>query len=105
VLGLVDSGADTSCFPDGFAPLMGFADSDLEQIPGTQAGGATVFRRANQPVEAWLPEMPGRRITIQPTFTGGRQALWGRGDFFVAFRVSFDELGQSFEVVPNQSVS
>jgi hypothetical protein len=42
VLGLVDSGADTSCFPDG-------------------AGG----------------------------------------NFFAMFRVSFDEPGQSFEVVPN----
>ena len=101
MIGLVDSGADTSCFPDGFAPLMGFADSDLEQISGTQAGGATVFRRAKQPVEAWLPEMPGRRIKIQPTFTGGSQALWGRGDFFAAFHVSFDEPGQSLEVVPN----
>jgi hypothetical protein len=80
---------------------MGFADSDLEQIPGTQAGGATVFRRAKQPVEAWLPEMPERRIKVQPTFTGGSQALWGRGDFFAAFHVSFDESGQSFEVVPN----
>lgn len=80
---------------------MGFADSDLEQIPGTQAGGATVFRRAKQPVEAWLPEMPELRIKIEPTFTGGRQALWGRGDFFATFRVSFDEPEQSFEVVPH----
>jgi hypothetical protein len=41
---------------------MGFADSDLEQIPGTQAGGETVFRRAKEPVEAWLPEMPEPRL-------------------------------------------
>jgi hypothetical protein len=80
---------------------MGFADSDLERIPGTQAGGETVFRRAKEPIEAWLPEMSGRRIKIQPTFIGGSQALWGRGDFFAVFHVSFDEPGQSFEVVPN----
>jgi hypothetical protein len=101
VLGLVDSGADDSCFPDGYAPLMGFADSDLESFAGTQAGGEAIFRCAKQSVEAWLPEMPERRIKFQPTFIGGRQALWGRGDFFAAFRVSFDEPGESFEVTPH----
>jgi hypothetical protein len=45
--------------------------------------------------------MPERRIKFQPTFIGGRQALWGRGDFFAAFHVSFDEPGRSFEVTPH----
>lgn len=80
---------------------MGFADSDLESIAGTQATGAAVFRHAKQHVTAWLPEMPERRIQILPTFTGGSQALWGRQDFFAAFRVSFDEPGKSFEVTPH----
>jgi hypothetical protein len=49
--------------------------------------------------------MPGQRIQILPTFIGGSQALWGRGGFFSVFRVSFDEPGQSFEVVPHREHS
>jgi hypothetical protein len=64
--------------------------------------------RANKELleEAFGPSRRGneereRRIKFQPTFIGGRQALWGRGDFFAAFHVSFDEPGRSFEVTPH----
>jgi hypothetical protein len=77
---------------------MGFADDDLEPIAASQAGGLATFRRAKRPIELWLPEMPGKRLTVQPTFIGGSVALWGRQDFFAAFRVMIDEPAQCLEV-------
>ena len=58
VLGVVDSGADMTCFPEGYAPLMGFSDDDLESLAASQAGGDATFRRAKHEIEMWLPEMP-----------------------------------------------
>jgi hypothetical protein len=81
---------------------MGFAESDLESFTGTQASGEATFRCANKPVEAWLPEMPELRIKFEPTFIGGSQTLWGRQDFFAAFRVGFDEPGQCLEVTSHK---
>lgn len=101
VLGIVDSGADMTCFPDGYAPLMGFSDEDLEPLSANQAGGETTFRRAKHQIEIWLPEMPDVRVTLQPTFIGGSLALWGRDDFFRAFRVLMDEPAQCFELHPH----
>ncbi len=79
---------------------MGFAFQELESFSGGQANGVATFQRGNRPIEMWVPEMPARRITLVPTFSGSDQALWGRGDFFLEFRVAFDECGHTFEITP-----
>ena len=98
--GIVDSGADQFSLPDGFAPLMGYADADLEEIDGTGADGGAKWRRAKQPSTAIVPEFPAAVISFVPIFTPGDMALWGRHDFFASFAVSFNEPGQTFDIQP-----
>lgn len=96
--GLVDSGADQVSLPDGFAPLMGYADGDLDEIDGTGADGSATWRRARQASSAYVPEMPAHVFSFVPIFTPGDTALWGRQDFFATFAVSFDEPAQRFDL-------
>jgi hypothetical protein len=48
VAGLIDSGADNTVFPAGYAPLMGYTGESLVTVQGTQVGGSVTLRNATK---------------------------------------------------------
>ena len=96
--GIIDSGADTTCLPQGFAPLLGYEASDLEHQQGSQVGGALDMFLARKPVRAAIVDLEICEIDLWPTFVDGDQVLWGRRDFFMAVNVTFFERQQSLSL-------
>ena len=97
--GLVDSGADSTVLPAGYAPLMGYTGADLVTKPGTQVGGSVTLRIATKPSTAYVPELPSFVFSITPYFVQGCQtALWGRADLMQQFDVTFRDRSQTFEL-------
>jgi hypothetical protein len=68
ILGLVDSGADTSCMPFGFASLMGYSASDLVQERGRSASGVIEMWKATAPCRASVIGLPDHDFELWPTF-------------------------------------
>lgn len=97
IIGLVDSGADMTSLPMGFATLLGYTSGDLDLQQGTQANGVMNMWVANKPCTAIVPELPDPVFEVTPCFLAGSQSpLWGRCDLFQAFGVGFDEQAQAF---------
>ena len=96
VMGLLDTGADETALPSGYAALMGYGPGQLNQIVIGTADGPGVAHHARQPSSA---ELLGSGVAFQlsPNFVQGADGvLWGRRDVMGGFRVLFDEAGQSF---------
>jgi hypothetical protein len=99
IVGLVDSGADRTCLPMGYATLMGYAADQLVLHQGQGVGGSLSLWEATTPATAIVAGLPHPEIELHPTFVeGGSTPLWGRGDFFATFGVSFDERAQQFTI-------
>jgi hypothetical protein len=100
VPGVVDSGADNTCLPLGYAPLLGYGDEDLEQRPMTQASGTATCHVARRPSTAWVVGLEARPFEVRPTFIDhALNALWGRSGLFQAFAIVFDEPAQRFSLI------
>lgn len=99
--GIVDSGADFSCLPYGYASLLGYQPADLTELQGTQVQGAMTLYRAATPIRALLPgDMPRNTFELHPNFVeNADMILWGRLDFFRVFSVVFTETMQQFTLV------
>lgn len=99
--GLIDSGADNTVLPAGYAPLMGYTRADLDLLKGTQVGGSVTLRRATRPSTAYVPEFPDLAFEMTPFFVHGCQhALWGRADLMRHFDVTIRERHQQFLLTP-----
>jgi Retroviral aspartyl protease len=95
--GLLDTGADSTVLPAGYAPLMGYTATDLETMQGTQVGGSVTLKNAKSPSKAYVPEIPDLVFDIRPCFVQGCQnALWGRADLLKNFDVTIMERKQQF---------
>lgn len=93
----MDSGADNTSLPLGFAALMGYDGATLRRQDGQGAGGTINTWVAQQSSQAEVPGWDGSGYEILPTFLeGGQMALWGRTDFFQRFDVAFHERRQAF---------
>jgi hypothetical protein len=100
--GLLDSGADSTVLPVGYAPLMGYSGADLVFEQGTQVGGSVTLRRAIKPSKAYVPEFPELVFDVAPFFVDGCQhALWGRADLMRHFDVTIMERRQQFLLDPS----
>lgn len=93
ISGLIDSGADCSCFPLGWAQPLGIDLDGCEERRGATAGGLKT--------QYWWP--PGLHATIADVelrltavFGETPIALLGRQDFFRTFGVHFDERASVF---------
>jgi hypothetical protein len=60
VMGMVDSGADTSSFPFAYASLMGYTPATLTQQTIGQVAGSALAYRATQPLRGLRPGDPER---------------------------------------------
>ncbi|MCP9490946.1 MAG: hypothetical protein MSC31_13905 [Solirubrobacteraceae bacterium MAG38_C4-C5] len=99
IVGLVDSGADRTCLPMGYATLIGYAADQLELHQGQGVGGSLSLWQAMTPATAVVAGLPHPEIELRPTFIeGGSTPLWGRADFFATFGVCFDERAQQFTI-------
>jgi hypothetical protein len=99
IVGLLDSGADSTCLPFGYASLMGYQAGDLERLTGMSASGAMDTWRAKKPASAVVVGMSAPTFEINPLFLpNSPNALWGRADLFRVFVVAFDEPNQTFTI-------
>ena len=100
VLGIVDSGADTSSFPYEYATLLGYTGATLKDEDFIQAGGVGKAYRATQTSTAVVQGLEGGpSVLMTPSFIrGGQWVLWGRTDFMRVFNVGFFESQQVFTI-------
>lgn len=95
--GLIDSGADRTVLPAGYAALLGYGPEDLEAVQGAQVGGSVTLRNAKKPSRPYVPEIPHVVFDVRPSFVDGCEtALWGRGDIMRQFDVTIRERRQQF---------
>lgn len=100
IVGLLDSGADKSCLPLGYASLMGYKPEDLEITTCVGVGGASDVHSALKPVQANITGVPDTTFQISPTFLpDSEMPIWGRLDFFNVYEVNFHEPRQEFTLV------
>lgn len=97
--GLIDTGADNTVLPSGYAPLMGYTGADLVTVQGTQVGGSVTLRNAIKPSEAYVPEIDDLVFPLKPCFVQGCQnALWGRADLMQHFDITIMQRTQRFSL-------
>ena len=94
----MDSGADSSLFPDAMMPLLGIDKADCKEIQGkTASGNCTYWHWDKGKLEA---EIEGKHVNLVAMFSATERALLGRRDFFRVFKVAFDERKQRFRLDP-----
>lgn len=99
IAGLIDSGADGTVLPAGYAPLMGYSASELVAQQGAQVGGSVTMWQATRPSQAFIPEIPDLVFDLSPCFVHGCQtALWGRKDLLHHFDVHIMERRKQFSL-------
>ena len=99
IIGIVDSGADSTCLPFGYASLMGYGPGDLEHHPGMSAAGTMDTWLAKKPATAIVQGLQQPVFEIRPLFLKNSPTpLWGRADLFQTFVVSLDEVAQTFTI-------
>lgn len=99
IAGLIDSGADGTVLPAGYASLMGYSAADLVAEQGTQVGGSVTMWQATKPSRALVPEMADIVFDLHPCFVHGCQtALWGRKDLMNHFDVAIMERRKQFSL-------
>lgn len=102
MFGIVDSGADSTSLPFGYALLMGYTDDTLTPEEFGQASGTNgIGFKATVPCTAVVPEIPDVTIEMLPLFVQGSQyPLWGRLDFMAKFDLTIQENQQQFSITP-----
>ncbi len=104
IAGLIDTGADGTVLPTGYAPLMGYSPADIAAEQGAGVGGSVTMHQATRPSKATIPEIPEFEFEINPCFVEGCQvALWGRKDLLRHFDVMIMERSQQFSLTRSGS--
>lgn len=99
VVGLIDTGADTSILPFDYASLLGYTIGSLESSQAQQVQGFADVHQATEPSMAWMAGVPQITFTTLPIFIpGALTPLWGRRDFLQTFPVAFFESRKEFVV-------
>jgi hypothetical protein len=99
IAGLIDSGADGTVLPAGYAPLMGYTPADIVAQQGAGVGGSVIMHQATTPSQAFVPEIPDLVFDLHPSFVQGCQiALWGRKDLLHHFDVHIMERRKQFSL-------
>lgn len=99
ILGLIDTGADTSILPFGYASLLGYTVGSLKASQAQQVQGVADVHQATESSMAWIAGAPQITFTTLPIFIpGALNALWGRRDFLQTFPVAFFEARKEFVI-------
>ena len=95
LMALVDSGADSSLFPLQVAPLVGVDPNRCEEGTGMTAGGRSRRYIWSDGLRATVL---GRELQLRGAFGACPVILLGRGDFFDAFKITFDQRAKIFSL-------
>ena len=99
VTGLIDSGADLTQLPHGYASLMGYTRAQLRQIDVGTAGSVAQAFEATVPCAAYVIGLPEVPFQLLPIFSpAATYVLWGRRDFMQIFDVTIREKQQAFTI-------
>jgi hypothetical protein len=98
IVGLLDSGADTTALPTGYANLMGYAASQLQRTEVGTAKGVGYGWRATVPCVATVAGAtpPVLTVSLLPIFIESATPLWGRGDIMRMFALTIEDAKQTF---------
>ena len=94
ISGLVDTGADRSVLPIDYAEELGYTVDDLAPVEVGQVEGSASAWLAQKPCGAIVDGIPELEFEITPLFVASLNALWGRADLMMAYRVSVSEKDQ-----------
>ena len=96
---IVDSGADGSVVPLDLASAVGLTYDPAKPLEAQGAGGAyRQFRAANRlAIESEVGPISLDRPSLNPYL---KVMLLGRSDFFLAYRVRFDQRAMVMEIEP-----
>lgn len=89
--GLVDTGADKSVLPKGYAKMLGYKDDDLRTATVNQLQGSVSGWAAKEPCTAFVRGVKEVKFEMKPLFVDGLQVLWGRGDLMSTYEVCVSE--------------
>jgi hypothetical protein len=99
VVGLLDTGADVTSMPVGFASLMGYGAQTLTPITVGTASAPASALQATLPCAARVVGIEDVQFPLHPVFVfGSTGVLWGRTDLMKVFRVLFDEAAATFSL-------
>jgi Aspartyl protease len=101
ILGLVDTGADRSVLPIDFAEELGYTVDDLEPREVSQVEGSASAWVAKKPCQAFVDGLPDTTFEIEPVFVAGLNALWGRADLMMNFKIGVSERDRQLTLEPN----
>jgi hypothetical protein len=94
--GLIDSGADATCFPLDYARLLGIKlDKCQKETVRTAGGPAPEYIWKSEPIKAVIL---GRLLELEARFSDTPMPLLGQVDFFDRFKVRFDWRAKRFLV-------
>lgn len=91
VNGLVDTGADKSVLPKGYAEMLGYKDNDLRTTNVNQLQGSVSGWAAKRSCTAFVRGVEEVKFEMKPLFVDGFHVLWGRGDLMKAYEVCVSE--------------
>lgn len=100
LLGLVDSGSDSSSFPLDLGVALGLTYDTTSPVQGLGVSGDFQFYVATNELVAQsdVGQIVFRRALLVPG--GARHILLGRNDFFRQYRVKFSEREERMELEP-----
>lgn len=101
ILGLVDTGADRSVLPIDFAEELGYTVDDLEPREVSQVEGSASAWVAKKACQAFVDGLPDTTFEIEPVFVAGLNALWGRADLMMNFKIGVSERDRQLTLEPN----
>jgi len=95
---LIDSGADATTLPDEWAEVLGI---DLDECPAVKVktgSGITFHPEWTEPLSITVAEH--KIEVVRPRFAPIHVVILGRRDFFMNFKVEFDERKQVTRLTP-----
>jgi hypothetical protein len=91
IRGLVDSGADKSVLPVGYAALLGYSSSNLKPEEIGQVEGKAQGKDAQVPCTAHVRGRPRAPFSMWPLFVDTLEPLWGRADLMHAYVITISQ--------------
>lgn len=101
VRALVDSGADCSCFPEGFAASLGIDLEECEQNEVQTGNGLAIHYCAAESIRA---EIVDREIQLVASFGPIGVPVLGRDDFFKQFLVEINHPRRTVVLTPHEQL-